>query len=146
MKPGRVRFTAPSFGNGLASGAVNRTLHSMVIGLHHVQISMAPERIVETRRFYIDLIGMHEIPDPFGIEGFWLQAGDHEVHVRVEDGIEREKTRAHPAFLLNDRPLVRQKLQGAGYEIIDQPKMKGYERFHVIDPSGNRVELLQRED
>jgi catechol 2,3-dioxygenase-like lactoylglutathione lyase family enzyme len=117
----------------------------MTIGIHHVQISIAPEQLERSRDFYIDLLGMPQIHDPFGIQGFWLAAGDQQVHVRVEANIDRHRTNAHPAFLVKDLAATRAKLDREGYTIHDQPKLEGFDRLHVIDPSGNRIELMQRE-
>jgi catechol 2,3-dioxygenase-like lactoylglutathione lyase family enzyme len=117
----------------------------MTIGIHHVQISIAPEQLERSRIFYVDLLGMPQIHDPFGIQGFWLAAGDQQVHLHVEAKIDRHRTNAHPAFLVDDLAALRKRLDHEGYTIHDQPKLEGFDRFHVIDPSGNRVELMQRE-
>ncbi|MGN6504739.1 MAG: VOC family protein [Tepidisphaeraceae bacterium] len=119
------------------------TLMRMVVGLHHVQLSIAPGRVEASLRFYVDLIGFTPIEDPFKIEGFWLAAGAHQLHCRVEPDIDRRATRAHPAFLLDDLSAVQQKLLDAGFELDHQADFAGYRRFHVLDPSGNRIELMQ---
>ena len=114
------------------------------IGIHHVQISVAPDLIDASRRFYIDILGCTPIEDAFGKEGFWAAAGLQEIHVRPETDIDRDRTRAHPAFLVTDLAAVEAKLKSGGCEIIPQPKLAGFERFHTIDPSGNRLEIMQR--
>lgn len=114
------------------------------IGIHHVQISVAPESIEASRHFYIDILGCTPIEDAFAKEGFWAAAGLQEIHVRPEPEIDRKRTRAHPAFLVSDLAEVEAMLKSNGFEIIPQPKLAGFERFHVIDPSGNRVEIMQR--
>lgn len=116
----------------------------MTLGIHHIQISIAPDKVEASRMFYVEHLGCTPIHDPFGIEGFWLAAGLQEVHVRVEKDIDRTRTRAHPAFLVSDLKAVQQRLESNGFEIIPQPKLAGFDRFHVIDPSGNRLEIMQR--
>ncbi len=117
----------------------------MVIGIHHVQITVAPEHLAKAKAFYVDLLGMTPIYDPFGKQGFWLAAGDRQqVHVRPEANVDRARTRSHPAFLVDDVAALRDKLDREQYTIYEEPKLDGFERFHVLDPSGNRIELMQR--
>jgi catechol 2,3-dioxygenase-like lactoylglutathione lyase family enzyme len=115
------------------------------IGIQHVQISVAPDQVESSRAFYIGLLGMVEIHDPFPKQGYWLAAGKQEVHIRAEADIDRRRTRAHTAFVVDDLAGCKHDLEAAGFEIFPQPKIVGYERFHVLDPSGNRIEVMQRE-
>ena len=115
----------------------------MIIGLHHVQIGVAPESLAECRHFYVELLGLTEIPDPFSLPGFWLAAGQQQIHVRPEAGVDRSRTNAHAALFTNDIEGIERRLLAAGFKIIPQPLWMGYQRFHVIDPGGNRVEVLQ---
>lgn len=116
----------------------------MWAGLHHVQLSVEPELAERARWFYIELLGMTEIPDAFPGKGFWLSAGGQDVHIRYETGIDRLETRAHPAFIVDNLSLLRQTLTTHGFVLMDQPVIKGFDRFHVLDPSGNRLEIMQR--
>jgi predicted enzyme related to lactoylglutathione lyase len=117
------------------------------VGIQHVQISIAPGQEAASRVFYLDLLGMVEFEDPFHAKGgFWAKAGEQEVHVRVELDVDRSRTRAHTAFVVNDLAAVHREFEKRGFEIFPQPKIVGYERFHVIDPSGNRIEVMQKEN
>ena len=116
----------------------------MILGIHHVQITVTAEHLEAARQFYVNRLGFVEIAEPFGIEGFWLAAGAHQVHIRVEEGIARHKTRSHPAFVVDNLSAIHAELIGCGCMIDPQAAFEGYERFHVLDPSGNRVELMQR--
>ena len=115
----------------------------MVIGLHHIQLSIAPGSVEASLHFYIDLLGFTPLEDPFKIEGFWLGAGAHQLHCRVEADIDRHRTRAHPAFLVDNLAKIQADLTREGFELDHQADFAGYRRFHVIDPSGNRIELMQ---
>ncbi len=119
---------------------------SRAIGIQHVQISIAPGHESATRAFYLDLLGLIEFPDPFNAKGgFWARAGEQEVHIRVETDVDRSKTRAHTAFLVGNLAEVKAGLESKNFPIFPQPKIVGFDRFHTIDPSGNRIELMQRE-
>jgi len=116
-----------------------------VTGVNHVQVNVPSDRLKESRDFYIGFLGMKEIPRPsvFKSDGIWLNAGSFEIHIGVEDGINRT-TRAHVAYEVSDIGAWRKKVSDAGYPIVEQPKIPGYERFHFRDIFGNNIELIQR--
>ena len=116
----------------------------MVHGIHHVQLTVPPEKLAEAKAFYVDRLGFIEIDEPFGIEGFWLAAGAQQVHIRVEADVPRHLTRAHPAFVVNNLPAIHADLIACDCLIDPQSPFDGYERIHVIDPGGNRIELMQK--
>jgi len=117
------------------------------LGIQHVQISIAPGQEAATRAFYLDLLGLTEFEDPFHAKGgFWARAGDQEVHIRVEKDIDRSKTNAHTAFLVDDLAAAETVLVAKNFPIHPQPKIVGFNRFHTVDPSGNRIEVMQREN
>jgi predicted enzyme related to lactoylglutathione lyase len=73
----------------------------------------------------------------------WFKVGDLELHVGVEEGVNRT-TRAHIAYNVDNITQLRQQLATDGFELIEQPKIEGFDRFHTHDPFGNRVEIMQR--
>jgi len=38
---------------------------------------------------------------------------------------------------------LRERLSQAGYRVVDDEPLTGYERCYVDDPFGNRIELMQ---
>lgn len=102
----------------------------------------------QVHKFYGDVLGLPEIPLPPAMVGrklIWFQVGDRTLHVGVEDGVNRLATRAHLAYEVNDIADFRRRLTALGIELIEQPKMEGYDRFHLHDPFGNRIEIIGRE-
>jgi catechol 2,3-dioxygenase-like lactoylglutathione lyase family enzyme len=119
----------------------------LILSIHHAQITIPSGAEAEARRFYCELLGLEEIakPDPLaGRGGFWLQAGDLQVHIGTEDGIERERSKAHVAYLVDDLNACRTKLKENGVAILEGIPIPNYLRFEFRDPFGNRVEFLQR--
>jgi catechol 2,3-dioxygenase-like lactoylglutathione lyase family enzyme len=117
-----------------------------VVRLHHVQVTIPPGREETARQFYCRLLGLPEIQKPISLGergGLWLQVGDREVHVGIEDGVERSVTKAHIAYEVTDLEALRETLKRAGIPAISQIPIPGYDRFEVRDPFGNRVEFLQ---
>src|SRR5437016_1517088 len=117
----------------------------MIIGVNHAQVNVPTDALARAREFYVGFLGMTEIERPkvFISHGIWLNAGSFEIHIGVEDNVER-KTRAHVAYDVRDIVGWRKKVIDAGYKIVEQPKIPNYERFHFCDPFGNNIELIER--
>jgi len=119
-----------------------------IIGLHHVQISIPRAAEAQARQFYCQVLGLPEIAKPVSLQdrgGFWLQVGDRQVHVGVEDGVDRQATRAHLAYQVTNITEWRERLQAHNLKILDSIPIPGYHRFETRDPFGNRIEFIQPE-
>ena len=119
----------------------------MIRSVHHAQISIPKGGEDDARAFYCDVLGLKEIPKPdslAGRGGFWLELGDQQIHFGAEDGIDRERTKAHLAYLVEDLEGWRKKLEEHGIAAIGGIPIPNYDRFEFRDPFGNRVEFLER--
>jgi catechol 2,3-dioxygenase-like lactoylglutathione lyase family enzyme len=117
-----------------------------IIRLHHVQITVPRDMEEQGREFYCGLLGLAEIEKPAALHGrggFWLQVGDRQVHVGTEDGVQREATKAHIAYEVDDIQAWRTRLEEYGIAILEAVPLPGLERFEIRDPFGNRVEFTQ---
>jgi catechol 2,3-dioxygenase-like lactoylglutathione lyase family enzyme len=115
--------------------------------IHHVQITIPSGQEDQGRAFYCGVLGLPEIPKPDSLKGrggFWLQAGDVQLHVGTEDGVDRTRTKAHVAFQVTDLSEALEALRKVGIEPLDSVPIPGMDRFEFRDPFGNRVEFLQR--
>ena len=117
--------------------------------LHHIQITVPPGAETEARAFYCDVLGLTEIPKPPSLQhrgGFWLALAGQEVHVSPEaGGVNRQATRAHIAYQVDDLAALRARLLNAGVSIGESIPIPGYLRFECRDPFGNRIEFIQPE-
>jgi catechol 2,3-dioxygenase-like lactoylglutathione lyase family enzyme len=121
----------------------------MITRLHHVQITIPRGAEDEARKFYCEFLGLKEIPKPetlAGRGGFWMELGEMQIHIGVEDTAGRELSKAHAAYLVDDVEFWRNKLSQNGVKVIEGIPVPGYDRFEFRDPFGNRVEFLQRID
>jgi len=119
----------------------------MIKGVHHAQISIPVGAEDKAREFYCGVLGLKEIPKPdslAGRGGFWLDLGVQQIHFGAEDGIDRAKSKAHLAYLVDGLDGWRNTLANSGCEIIEGIPIPGYNRFEFRDPFGNRVEFLER--
>lgn len=114
--------------------------------VHHVQITIPRDAEDAGRAFYCGVLGLPEIEKPDALKGrggFWLQVGDRQVHVGTEDGVDRNRTKAHIAYGVDDVESWRAHLAAHGVAIEEQVPIPGYGRFECRDPFGNRVEFIQ---
>ena len=116
-----------------------------LVGFHHVQLAMPPGEEETAIAFYGDVLGLEQVPKPPELAargGVWFRSGDVEVHLGIEEGF-HPAMKAHPAFLVEDIERMRARVEMSGYKVIDDEQYSGFQRVHVRDPFGNRLELVE---
>src|SRR6516162_7472196 len=122
-----------------------RSLGMHIRRLDHVQLAMPAGREKEARAFYQELLGIPEVVKPRHLAargGCWFEHGDLKVHLGVEADFSPAR-KAHPAFIVDDLQNLVRSLRGAGYRVIADQPLEGYDRVYTDDPFGNRIELMQ---
>lgn len=117
-----------------------------ILGIHHVQVTIPHGSEAEARGFYCDFLGLREVEKPDSLKprgGFWVRAGDREVHFGTEDGVDRTATRAHVAYQVADLASWRAQLEAQGISVTAGVPIPGFDRFEFRDPFGNRVEFIE---
>jgi len=118
-----------------------------VLAIDHIQLA-APAGCEEAaRRFFGELLGLHEIAKPEAIRargGVWFRVGPHELHIGVEPDFSPAR-KAHPGFRAARYDELRERLLAGGVEITDDHAIPGVRRCFVTDPWGNRIELISAE-
>jgi enamine deaminase RidA (YjgF/YER057c/UK114 family) len=117
-----------------------------ISGLHHTVITIPAGAEDEARRFYCDILGLTAVEKPGEFRssgGFWLLIGDQQVHVVVENLVDRQKTRIHVAYQVDDLDAWQAHLTAHNVTIEDRFAVFGAERIKCRDPFGNGVELIQ---
>ena len=117
-----------------------------ILAFDHINIAMPAGGEAQARAFYADVLNLTEIAVPLALAGYpviWFQSGNVVIHLGVDEDFHRSG-RAHPALLVDDLDgfLARCRAQGVAMG-EDQPILDGYQRVHIFDPFGNRVELMQ---
>lgn len=119
----------------------------MIIGLHHVQITIPKNTEEKAKNFYCHVLGLPEIEKPESLKGrggFWVNVGDKEVHIGTEDDFDRLKTKAHIAYEVEDISYWKKILEQKSIKLLDSVPIPNFERFEFRDPFGNRVEMIQK--
>jgi catechol 2,3-dioxygenase-like lactoylglutathione lyase family enzyme len=117
-----------------------------ILGVDHVQITVPTGKEEEAREFYCGLLRLAETEKPAALKargGFWLTVGDRQVHVGIEEGVNRHTTKAHVAYAVNSLEEWRTRLAANGIKVEKGIPIPGYVRFEFRDPFGNRVEMIQ---
>lgn len=116
--------------------------------LHHVQIAIPVGGEKQARAFYAGLLGLEERSKPDALSGrggCWFRTGTLDVHCGADPAFV-PATKAHIALEVDDLDAVRARLDAAGCATNDDVPLPGLRRFHVIDPFGNRQEIVQAVD
>jgi catechol 2,3-dioxygenase-like lactoylglutathione lyase family enzyme len=113
--------------------------------IHHAQITIPLGAEDRGREFFCGVLGLQEIAKPeslAGRGGFWVVVGEQELHVGTEDGVDRDATKAHVAFQVDDLDGWRSRLEACGCTVLESVPIPGMDRFEFRDPFGNRMEML----
>jgi glyoxylase I family protein len=125
-----------------------------VTSFDHVTIICA--NLEATRRFYVDVLGMTEVPRPaFRFPGLWFQVGNIQIHATQEspetgragwgDQGGKVVSRGHHfAFAVDDVSKALEIVQILGVRIASplQQRPDGYKQVYLYDPDGHIVELV----
>lgn len=114
--------------------------------LDHLMICYPIGKDLEAKRFYTDILGFEEVPDPgyqLPAGATWYKLGDIEIHIRAEEN--HQPSNRHPAFLISNLTKAKQWLEHQGVYIKEERKLPGRNRFSLKDPFGNMMELIEIE-
>lgn len=119
-----------------------------VVRLQHVSIPIPADGHAHARRFFGEVLGMREVPQPSTLAHnsvVWFDAsGDgQEVHCFVDEPYRPGCADQHLCLQVDDLAQMRAQLQEHGVEPEETVVIRNRPRFFVSDPFGNRIELVQ---
>ncbi|WJV48215.1 VOC family protein [Streptomyces flavofungini] len=117
----------------------------MLAAVDHVQLAAPPGSEGALRGFYVDVLGMTEVPKPGGLAGrggCWFEAGAVRLHLGVEAGF-RPARKAHPGLRVTGIEAYAARLAALGAPVTWDDLLPGHRRFYSEDPVGNRLEFLE---
>lgn len=118
----------------------------MIAGIDHVQLAAPAGCEEDARRFFGEVLGLEELVKPEPLRergGVWFRVGAQELHVGAEADFAPAR-KAHPAFAVTAYDELQERLSEAGVEFAEDDSLPGVRRCYVLDPWGNRLELLER--
>lgn len=117
----------------------------MLRSIDHVQLSMPPGDEDRARAFYVEVLGLREVPKPPNLAargGCWFEGPGVRVHLGVEFDF-RPARKAHVAFRVDALRDLAAAAREAGYEVVDDEPLEGFDRLYVHDGFGNRLEMME---
>ncbi len=126
------------------------------IRVRHIDhVTLVVRDVEASRRFYVGLLGMTEVPRPaFSFDGAWFQAGATLIHLIAEhdrsgpagypvDVLVRSSRNHHFAFEVEDAYAAATALKAKGIPLIDDAKFRpdGAVQVFLADPDHHVVEL-----
>jgi catechol 2,3-dioxygenase-like lactoylglutathione lyase family enzyme/uncharacterized protein YunC (DUF1805 family) len=118
-------------------------------------VTLVVKDLERSRRFYVDLLGMWEMPRPaFSFAGLWFQAGATQIHLILEFAgsgpagnllpeNRRTSRTQHLAFAVDDAAAAVAHLKTLHVPILSgpSPRPDGYLQVFLTDPDGHVIEL-----
>ncbi|MFF3376482.1 VOC family protein [Streptomyces sp. NPDC002680] len=117
----------------------------MIAAVDHVQLAAPPGTEDALRAYYVDTLGMTEIPKPPALAargGCWFQAGPVQLHLGIEKDFHPAR-KAHPGLRVVDIETYAERLAARGATVTWDSDLPGHRRFYSHDPVGNRLEFLE---
>jgi len=117
----------------------------MLAAVDHVQLAAPPGSEDALRAYYVDVLGMTEIPKPVVLAargGCWFRAGAVQLHLGIESDFRHAK-KAHPGLRVTGIEAYAARLVARGAAVIWDDSLPGCRRFYSEDPVGNRLEFLE---
>ncbi len=115
--------------------------------LQHVSSPYPAGEDRSVRRFYAEVLGLHEQPTPSTLAGMgllWFTAGEG-LELHFFPGPQDPESRRHFCFDIDDLEETRRRLVAAGLEPFDDTPIPNRPRFFCRDPVGNLVEFTRIE-
>jgi catechol 2,3-dioxygenase-like lactoylglutathione lyase family enzyme len=123
-------------------------------------ITLVVSDLDATRQFYINTLGLQEIPRPaFGFAGAWFTIGSVQIHATVNSPlagkagwgdrhVKRISRGHHFAFEISDVDEALTELAKCNIPIADGPQQRpdGVKQVYICDPDGHLVELFSFPD
>ncbi|WP_409236742.1 VOC family protein [Streptomyces sp. PA5.6] len=119
----------------------------MLAAIDHVQLAAPPGSEPALRAYYVDVLGMTEVPKPpvpAARGGCWFETGDVRLHLGIEPDF-RPSRKAHPGLRVTGIEAYARRLTAHGAKVTWDDDLPGHHRFYSEDPVGNRLEFLECE-
>ena len=117
-----------------------------IVSIDHVQLAIPIGGEDRAREFYGGILGLSEVEKPAEMAGrrnsIWFAAGAANVHLGIEADFHPAK-RAHPALVVDGLDKILASCERAALTTRPDTSFNGFRRFHVFDPFGNRLELME---
>src|SRR5262245_10114304 len=101
--------------------------------------------VAKAHAFYVGVLGLTEIPKPktFDFVALWFRLEDGQTIHLLQKPVADARSPRHFALRVPDVKAAREHFRARGVEIQETGPIPHCDRFFVIDPDGNRIEIIQ---
>ncbi len=112
-----------------------------ILQIDHVSVIITD--VERSRRFYRDLLGLKEIAKPrtFDFVVVWFDLGNQHLHLLLKARADTLSPR-HFALRVADARAARSYFQEHHVPTQETTPIPGADRFFILDPDGNRIEII----
>ncbi|MFL1901015.1 glyoxalase [Streptomyces tauricus] len=117
----------------------------MLAAVDHVQLAAPPGAEPALRDYYVNALGMTEIPKPPALAargGCWFRADGVHLHLGIDRDF-RPAKKAHPGLRVVGIEAYADRLAAHGALVVWDDLLPHHRRFYSKDPVGNRLEFLE---
>ena len=117
----------------------------MNLGITHIDhVSILITDLERSRQFYRDILGLKEIAKPrtFDFKALWFEFGNQQLHLLLKPQADPPSPR-HFALRVGDIRNAREHFQMHGIETRETTLIHNCDRFFVLDPDDNRIEIIE---
>lgn len=125
------------------------TESEMQININHFAIAVTD--LEESETFYRDVIGLNQIPEPFGLGMHaWFQIGESQLHI-IRGATERREHNKynHLCFSVSDMDQFIERIKSHGIKFSDWElnpgqitvRVDGVQQIYFTDPDGHWIEV-----
>lgn len=121
----------------------------ITFGVNHIAIAVTD--LQESEHFYRDVIGLKQIPEPFGLGiHAWFEVGSTQLHVIKAADERRERNKFnHICFSVNDMDAFIERISEHNVEFSDWDlnpgeitvRVDGVKQIYFTDPDGYWIEV-----
>lgn len=133
----------------MSTNAYSQNNTELTFGVNHIAISVFD--LDESEQFYRDIIGLKQIPEPFGLGiHAWFEIGTTQLHVikAAEERTKRDKY-THICFSVNDMDAFIEKISEHNIAYSDwdlnpgqiTTRIDGVKQIYFTDPDGYWIEV-----
>lgn len=115
--------------------------------LNHVTINVPAGEHDKVRHHYGEVLGFTEVPSPSALAGhydlIWFSCLDFLIHIDFTPPFFTPAENRHPALEVKDIKAVRKHYTDMGADIREAVVIPDRDRFYVVDPFGNYIEIIE---
>lgn len=115
--------------------------------LNHVTVNIPAGEQEKARAFYAGVMGFQEVPRATGLDEhynlIWFEVLGIQIHVDLSPPFVKTAESRHFALEVKDIAKVRKEYESKGAGIREAVVIPDRDRFYVLDPWGNYIEILE---